>query len=494
MEQPHPYREDALNRPVGPIHEESMDPANQMLSDALRKSFGVLKMMMLVLVVLYFLSGIFRVEPNEVGVRLLYGQIVGADPESDGAQAVLPPSWYLWLPYPFGSYITIPTSERELPVAFMFELSDEEKATGISGYRFDRLSPRRDDYLITGDVNVLHAALTVKYKITDAIAYLRNVHPTPDPRATARSEEFRRYPENAMLKRLVRDAVIEAAASQEALAIRGPKQDEFLMAVGREINERLDALAAAGLPLGISVDASSGVLAPKSGGTVEAIMPPRQVQREFDQVFAAQTDKSATIIKADAEARQRLLKTAGPDYEPIYEAIETEYAALLALNAAQDRSTSTAAGDGASSDGLAALQERLAAATRQVESLLRNKASGEASAIVRDAEIARDRTVKTADADYRRYARLLPQFLEQPEVFLSRLRDEAYARALDSKDVGKVFVPTRGADGRGGRIWLKIPRSGEVTTEEKPGEKEDTSEARERGKKPSVKPRPQPVL
>lgn len=45
-------------------HVDELDPANQSLAEALRKSFRVLKLIMLVLVVLYFLSGWFSVKPN----------------------------------------------------------------------------------------------------------------------------------------------------------------------------------------------------------------------------------------------------------------------------------------------------------------------------------------------------------------------------------------------------------------------------------------------
>src|SRR5690348_12096254 len=48
---------------------EELDPAQQSLADALRVSFGVLKAIMVVLLILYAFSGFFSVGNNEVALR-----------------------------------------------------------------------------------------------------------------------------------------------------------------------------------------------------------------------------------------------------------------------------------------------------------------------------------------------------------------------------------------------------------------------------------------
>ena len=75
--------------PRGAEYEEALDPANQSLAEALRKSFRILKLLMLVLVVLYFLSGWFSVKPGDVGVILRFGRILGTGPGelADSARA-----------------------------------------------------------------------------------------------------------------------------------------------------------------------------------------------------------------------------------------------------------------------------------------------------------------------------------------------------------------------------------------------------------------------
>src|ERR1043166_6368814 len=271
-------------------HVDEFDPANQSLAEALRKSFRVLKLIMLVLVGLYFLSGWFSVKPSDRGVVLRYGRIVGAGPNNTAGEAVLGPGWHWSWPYPIERWETVSTAEREIPIRFMFQLSDEEQTGGIQGYKFSLLSPLRDDYLITGNVNILHAALVVKYKVTDPVAYLTHVAPMPSPTASVRSKPYELYPEYTVLTSLIRSSVIETAATRTDLDIRGAKQDEFFQAVAARCISKLKSLDEAGFGLGISIDPLSGVIAPKTGG-IEGIMPPRQTQQAFEDVDKALSSK-----------------------------------------------------------------------------------------------------------------------------------------------------------------------------------------------------------
>ena len=63
-----------------------LDAAHQSLADALRVSFWVLKLAMLLLVVVYLFSGVFNVREQEIAVCLRFGRIVG----SPGQQVLEP--------------------------------------------------------------------------------------------------------------------------------------------------------------------------------------------------------------------------------------------------------------------------------------------------------------------------------------------------------------------------------------------------------------------
>ncbi len=432
-----------------PFEDDRLDAANQSLAEAMRKSFRVLKLLMFVLVVLYSVSGWFSVKPNEVGLVLRFGRIVGTGERELTRSAVLPPGWHWSFPYPFERWLTVETNEREIPVEFLFQITDEERRSGKIGYKVSNLSPARDDYLMTGDVNILHASIVVKYRITDPVAYLTHVSEMPDPEATVRSRAYRLFPEYTLLTSLARNAMIDTAAKKEALEIRGPGQNAFLEAVALDLSAKLKALEKAGWSLGIEIDPTSGILAPKST-TLEAIMPPRQVQEVFDKVFAAQTDKARNITRASSEAQARLLETAGPEYEAIAAATQREYALMLALS---ESLATTRSGGGA--EAVDPARKALADQRERTEKLLM-QASGEVQTIINNARIRQSEIVKEASGDHDKFQKVLPEYAQNPEIFVSRMLEDFYAKALENPRVAKVFVPRDAREYR-----LHIPRSPE---------------------------------
>lgn len=437
---------------------EEFDPATASLADALRKSFRVLKVMMFVLVVLYLASGLFSVKSDERGIRYRFGEIVGRGTPYE----VLDSGWKWSWPFPIERWETISIKERELPVEFMLQLSDDEKATGKITLKLRPLSPERDDYLVTGDANILHAKLIIKYQITDVVDYVTNVYPMPNPRATVHSKASDHYPEYTLMRNLARDAMIETAARQAALDIRGSRQDVFMLSVARSLNRRLRALANRGTPLGISVDENTGVIAPKMAGQLEAIMPPRQTQEVFDQVFAAETGKSGAIIKAKSYAEALLVNTAGPNHEQIAAAIDAEYDLLRKISQLENASKTED-----DDKELASLRETLSNRRGEVESLLMN-ATGAIRATIRNAESRRDEIVKEATGDYNQFMAVREESLQNPEIFYSRLLNETRARVLAGEDVTKVLVPRDSKE-----IRLTIKREGKSATQEE--DKKDNS-------------------
>ncbi|MFH1417824.1 MAG: SPFH domain-containing protein [Planctomycetota bacterium] len=431
---------------VEPSFNEELDPANQSLADALRKSFGILKLLMIVLVILYFFSGWFSVKPDEVGVVLRFGRILGTGEGEQTRPTVLKEGWHWSWPYPFERWETVSTKERLHKTEFMFKLSEKEQAAGISGYKSNNLSPLRDDYLITGDVNIIHASLAVRYKIDDVVAYLTNVMPAPSPKPASGAVDFHEYPEDTLMSNLLRDATIEVAARRVALDIRGPGQAEFLSAVSERLAEKLNALAAAGVPTGIRIDSNKGVLARKSG-MVEGIMPPRQVQEVFDRVDAAKAEMFAELTKAESAAQALLLETVGVNYDAIARAIREEYDLMLALSAAE---STAGGGDEAETQRLRDALGKQRVATQG----LMSEATGEVQEILKGAETGKSEIIKEAQGDYKHFTKVYPEFLENPEIFMSRMLQEVYARVLRNDGVAKIFVPPEAREYR-----LHIPRA-----------------------------------
>lgn len=406
---------------------DALDPANQSLAEALRKSFAVLKALMLVMVVAYALSGWFRVQPGEVGFVVRMGRVVG-----DRAATLLSPGWHWSFPYPIDQVLTVATQrERLVPASFMFQITEEDKIRGIRRAFQAPLSPLRDNYLITGDVNILHAKIVGRYRVADPVAYIAHVHDA------APGDEY--PPEFEIMSDILQHAAIRTAAGLGVNDIYGAGQRDFLNLVAENARRTLADLDRAGQSLGIELIA---VIAGQESG-LEAILPPRQVQQEFDNVLSAEQQKIKAISEADGKASELLNRTAGPDHAAVSAAIDAEFEALLASLQA-DRDGSAEAGAKAA----AALAGRMAAVDALLES-----ATGEVQRIISEARTDRDRVVNEAVADHEQLKQMLGEYRRNGAFLMARLQTETIQEILTNPEIEKKVVPQSAKE-----YWLQVPR------------------------------------
>jgi modulator of FtsH protease HflK len=78
-----------------PPPETPIDAGSQALSEALRSSFGIIKGIMVLLVIVFLGSGFFTVGPQEQAVIIRLGKPIG-----EGEKALLGPGLHWALPYP----------------------------------------------------------------------------------------------------------------------------------------------------------------------------------------------------------------------------------------------------------------------------------------------------------------------------------------------------------------------------------------------------------
>src|SRR4051794_30796804 len=88
----------------GPGH-KPIDAGSQALAEALRSSFAVVKVVMVLLVVVFMASGFFTVGPSERAIILRFGR-----PAAVGEQALLNPGLHWSLPYPIDEVVRVPIS------------------------------------------------------------------------------------------------------------------------------------------------------------------------------------------------------------------------------------------------------------------------------------------------------------------------------------------------------------------------------------------------
>jgi membrane protease subunit HflK len=150
---------------------EAVDAGSQALAEALGSSFAIVKIVMLLMVVLFFSSGFFQVGPSEKAVILRFGRPVG-----EGKSVLLGPGLHWSFPYPIDEVVKIPITEIQKVTSttgWYFttpeqELSGEELPGGAS------LNPAIDGYAITADRNIVHTRATLNYHIDDPIPYIFN--------------------------------------------------------------------------------------------------------------------------------------------------------------------------------------------------------------------------------------------------------------------------------------------------------------------------------
>src|SRR4051794_28731271 len=91
----------------GPIPERAQEDAGSTaLAEALRSSFAIVKILMIVLVIAFFASGIFTVNSQQKAIILRFGKPVGAGPDQ-----LLGPGLHWSFPSPIDEVVKIPIGE-----------------------------------------------------------------------------------------------------------------------------------------------------------------------------------------------------------------------------------------------------------------------------------------------------------------------------------------------------------------------------------------------
>jgi len=386
-----------------------LDTAGKSLSDALRLSFTILKVIMVVLVILFLTSGIFRVQEDENALVLQFGKIRGKVSEN----RVLKPGLHWAWPEPISEIITIPvTKVQTLAInSFWYFETDAEKLGG-SGRPGQTLNPAKDGYCLTrndsiiagegSDYNIVHSKWVLKYQIKRPEKFFRNIYYN----ATAPGQDFldvaaktvdpllESLASNARVATMVNYSIDEAIVSKEEIGSN----------VERLLQEKLDKIES-----GITVKAMhvSGKIA-----------WPRQADDAFQMQLNASNNSKQRVIAAKTIATEILNETGGANAEQI----------------------------------LAELKKgKLNAAGK--EKLL-GQLAGSCQDKISDARAERTRIVETAKANADYFTKLLPQYHKRPELVLQNIYQEAISEVMANADE-KIFIQPS-SEGKGKEIRVRI--------------------------------------
>ena len=241
------------------VESRTSDVASRSLSEALRLSFNIIKVLVGVVVILFLTSGIFIVEQHEAGIILRFGRPL---------DRVLEPGLHWAWPFLIDEHVKVPVGRvHSVSVSFMPRDTAMDRPP-------DRLRPGVDWYLLTGDANIIHSRWVVRYRIADPLAYISAAE---DP--------------EGVLKVITEEAVLRATGSFDV--------DSALRTDVDGLRRRVQSAITAEL-----LELDTGLMV--EGLEVDSIMPPHQVRDAFISVILAEQQRSERISEARAFAGRLL--------------------------------------------------------------------------------------------------------------------------------------------------------------------------------------------
>lgn len=215
-------------------------------------------------VALVFASGITVVGPDEVALRLRFGELTG----ETAADQVHPPGLLISFPYLIDEIVRVPVKRvRELKI-------DGLRASGALAFR--EVDITRDGYAITGDHNVIQPDVLLKYQIVDPVRWALRV---ADPEGVVRDA--------------VTTSLVRTIAEMDVDAVLSERKRELAVAARTRAQARLD----------------------RDGQWVQlvriefvSLQPPPQIARYFADVQNASSDAKTKLENARAQAAEALAR------------------------------------------------------------------------------------------------------------------------------------------------------------------------------------------
>lgn len=250
-----------------------------LLAAALKWAFAFL-LTLIILMLVYFVSwgGYFSVEPQQAVIVLRFGKI--SECLTSGAH------WYF--PYPVNSFVTIQTSQQFLNVDITASGNSPDSAGKI-------LQPGRDQYLITGDANIVHTSWNIGYRISNPVKYYSALTTAAKPVVNGVSVEDPQITDadgingargpRTLLRNLFRDALIQITSCSKVDAILSADQSIYSEKV-RKIFSQAVLDADCGMEI-VSV-------------TLNRISPPEAAKKAFENVTAA--NNAGDTLRSQAKA------------------------------------------------------------------------------------------------------------------------------------------------------------------------------------------------
>lgn len=238
------------------------DAGSIALSDALRSSFLIVRVLLVALVAYFLVSNVRSIGTQERAIVLRFGKPLvreGAIEQGPGL---------VWaFPYPIDEVVTIPVTELQTVRSTVgwYAVTAAQEAEGYVPDAGGSLNPAFEGYSITGDGNIIHARATIRYRITEPVKFYLN-----------------HLDGRSVMTNLVDNALMYTASQFAVDDALRRNQAGFRETVLRRLSELVVAH-----DLGVTLEPSD-----------LQTLPPRQVKQEFDAVLTAELQRSKAISDA----------------------------------------------------------------------------------------------------------------------------------------------------------------------------------------------------
>lgn len=252
-----------------------------LLADILNSVTKYFLILVAAVTLLIALSGLRVVKSGEVALILRFGRLVGNSYE----EQVHEPGLLFAFPYIIDEVVTVP----------MGNVIEQTVTTHYTSGNMTSL--RNNGYVITGDRNIAVISASVKYIISDPVAYALNIKDT-----------------GGMISAFVGAAMTEQAAGTAVDVLLTSGKDAFAQAVLARAQEKLSAAGA-----GVTI------------GTVELtnVNMPSEVREIYDLVNSA-TVQAATQLEQAKQYRENLIPGAQSQANTLLSQANSDYSGAVA--------------------------------------------------------------------------------------------------------------------------------------------------------------------
>lgn len=387
--------------------QQPLDPAQQSLADSLKVSFFILKLVMVVMVVLYLVSGIFYVKTGEVAIVLRFGQIVGA---TDQDKTVQSGKLHFALPFPIDQVIRIPVNDRQFELMEEFwytksrTQSEDEAAAGAGS-----LNPEQQGSLITGDANIVHARWRVKYKVIDPVAFAQTL-------ANARITDSEQMMDEAeqVVRLAAQEGIVFAVAQVPADDMIKKQTAQVSIAAKAHMQTTLDKL-------------KSGIEVRELAASETAM--PLSVRAAYQMVITAENERADAKAKAEKTQKEILGGAAGDAHEALFALVKRYEIAVDSGNRDE-----VARLDAAFTKAFAEMKVE-GADGRTVD------ISGEVASAISEAQAFQNQIATTARREAETFTKLKEHYDANPAIFLNRQWEAVRERIFSNKEVETFYLP-----------------------------------------------------